>query len=117
MVALPLSAEERLLHLLKKLWVLPIDVRIAALGSRLKLQRRAYSYIGDVPFLPVFDKPMSDWRVALKTIQDRLIAGVLLILLSPLLALIALAVKWDSRRPRAVQADPARLQQRAYRSL
>ena len=68
-VALPLSAEERLLHLLKKLWVLPIDVRIAALGSRLKLRQRAYSYIGDVPFLPVFDKPMADWSVALKTIQ------------------------------------------------
>jgi Undecaprenyl-phosphate glucose phosphotransferase len=98
-VALPLAAEERLLHLLKKLWVLPIDVRIAALGSRLKLQRRAYSYIGDVPFLPVFDKPMSDWSVALKAIQDRLIAGVLLVLLSPLLALIALLVKWDSPGP------------------
>lgn len=98
-VALPLSAEERLLHLLKKLWVLPIDVRIAALGSRLKLRPRAYSYIGDVPFLPVFDKPMSDWSVALKTIQDRVIAGVLLVILSPLLALIALAVKWDSPGP------------------
>ena len=98
-VALPLSAEDRLLHLLKKLWVLPIDVRIAALGSRLKLQARAYSYIGDVPFLPVFDKPMSDWSVAAKNIQDRLIAGVLLVLLSPLLGLIALAVKLDSRGP------------------
>jgi Undecaprenyl-phosphate glucose phosphotransferase len=98
-VALPLSAEERVLHLLKKLWVLPIDVRIAALGSRLKLQSRAYSYIGDVPFLPVFDKPMSDWSAAVKTIQDRLIAGLLLVALSPLLALIALAVKLDSRGP------------------
>jgi Undecaprenyl-phosphate glucose phosphotransferase len=98
-VALPLSAEERLFHLLKKLWVLPIDVRIAALDSRLKLQERAYSYIGDVPFLPVFDKPMSDWSVAAKNIQDRLIAGVLLVILSPLLALIALAVKLDSRGP------------------
>jgi len=98
-VALPLSAEERLFQLLKKLWVLPIDVRIAALDSRLKLQERAYSYIGDVPFLPVFDKPMSDWSVAAKNIQDRLIAGVLLVILSPLLALIALAVKLDSRGP------------------
>ena len=98
-VALPFSAEDRLLHLLKKLWVLPIDVRIAALGCRLKLRARAYSYIGDVPFLPVFDKPMSDWSVAAKNIQDRLIAGVLLVLLSPLLGLIALAVKLDSRGP------------------
>jgi Undecaprenyl-phosphate glucose phosphotransferase len=98
-VALPLSAEERLLHLLKKLWVLPIDGRIAALGSRLKLRQRAYSYIGDVPFLPVFDKPMSDWSVAIKTIQDRLIAGALLVVLAPLLAIVALAVKWDSPGP------------------
>jgi hypothetical protein len=34
---------------------LPIDVRVAALGGKLKLAARAYNYIGDVPFLPVFD--------------------------------------------------------------
>ncbi len=98
-VVLPLAAEERLLHLLKKLWVLPLDVRVAALSSQLQLQQRVYSYIGEVPFLPVFDKPMSDWSVAAKNIQDRLIAGALLLLLSPLLALVAVAVKLDSRGP------------------
>ncbi len=98
-VALPLAAEERLLQLLKKLWVLPLDVRIAALTSRLKLQQRAYSYIGEAPFLPVFDKPMSDWSVAAKNIQDRVIAGALLVVLWPLLGLIAIAVKLDSPGP------------------
>jgi len=98
-IALPTVAEERILHILKMLWVLPIDVRIAALGARLKLRSRAYNYIGDVPFLPVFDKPMSDWSVAIKTIEDRLLAGAGLLVLSPLLALIALAVKIDSRGP------------------
>lgn len=98
-IALPTAAEERILQILKLLWVLPIDVRIAALGSKLKLRARAYNYIGDVPFLPVFDKPMSDWSVAVKTIEDRLLSGVGLLLLSPLFALIALAVKIDSRGP------------------
>ncbi|MDE2362035.1 MAG: undecaprenyl-phosphate glucose phosphotransferase [Hyphomicrobiales bacterium] len=98
-IALPTVAEERILHVLKMLWVLPIDVRIAALGSKLKLRSRAYNYIGDVPFLPVFDKPMNDWSVALKAIEDRLIAALGLIVLSPLLALIAVAVKLDSRGP------------------
>jgi Undecaprenyl-phosphate glucose phosphotransferase len=98
-IALPGAAEDRILHVLKKLWVLPIDVRIAALGSKLKLRSRVYNYIGDVPFLPVFDKPMSDWNVALKSIEDRLLAGLGVIVLSPLLALIALAVKLDSRGP------------------
>ncbi len=98
-IALPVTAEERILQILKKLWVLPIDVRIAALGSKLKLHSRVYNYIGDVPFLRVFDKPMSDWSVALKIIEDRTLAGVGLAILSPLMALIALAIKLDSRGP------------------
>ena len=98
-IALPPAAEERILHILKMLWVLPIDVRVAALGSKLKLRARAYNYIGDVPFLPVFDKPMSDWSVALKAIEDRLLAALGLLVLSPLLALIAVAVKLESRGP------------------
>lgn len=98
-IALPPSAEDRILHVLKMLWVLPIDVRIAALGSKLKLKARAYNYIGDVPFLPMFDKPMSDWNVALKAIEDRALAALGLVALSPLLALIALAVKLDSKGP------------------
>ncbi|MFO1114469.1 MAG: undecaprenyl-phosphate glucose phosphotransferase [Beijerinckiaceae bacterium] len=98
-IALPTAAEERILHILRMLWVLPIDVRIAALGSKLKLRSRAYNYIGDVPFLPVFDKPMNDWSVALKAIEDRTLAALGLVVLSPLLALTALAVKLDSRGP------------------
>ena len=98
-IALPATAEDRILHILKKLWVLPIDVRIAALGAKLKLRSRAYNFIGDVPFLPVFDKPMSDWNVALKAMEDRVLSALGLLLLSPVLALIALAVKLDSKGP------------------
>ncbi|MGE3645555.1 MAG: undecaprenyl-phosphate glucose phosphotransferase [Beijerinckiaceae bacterium] len=98
-VALPPAAEDRILHLLKKLWVLPIDIRVSAHGSKLRLRDRAYARIGTVPFLPVFDKPMSDWGHAVKTIEDRVVAALALIALSPLLALVALAVKLDSRGP------------------
>jgi len=98
-IALPLSAEQRILMLLKQLWVLPVDVRISALGSKLKLRARSYNYIGDVPFLPLFDKPMSDWSVALKAIEDRVISALALVILSPLLAVIALAVKVTSPGP------------------
>ncbi len=98
-IAFPTTAETRILQILKKLWVLPIDVRISALGSKLKLRSRAYNYIGDVPFLPVFDKPMSDWNVAFKAIEDRVIAALALIVLSPVLAAIALGVKATSKGP------------------
>ena len=42
---------------------------------------------------------MSDWSVALKAIEDRTLAALGLLVLSPLLALIAIAVKLDSRGP------------------
>ncbi|MGO9392496.1 undecaprenyl-phosphate glucose phosphotransferase [Rhodoblastus sp.] len=98
-VALPLFAENRLFQVLQQLWVLPVDVRIFAPGEKLPLRGRAYSYIGDVPFLPVFDKPLSDWAVAQKNLFDRTLALVLIVLLSPLLSLLALGVRLSSPGP------------------
>jgi Undecaprenyl-phosphate glucose phosphotransferase len=98
-VTLPQTAEERILHLMKKLWELPIDVRISAHQSKLRLRPRAYSYIGDVPFLAVFDKPLSDWSWAVKEIEDRVIAAVALVLLAPVMIAVALAVRLTSPGP------------------
>ena len=98
-IALPHTAEARILHLLKKLWVLPIDIRISALGAKLKLRPRAYSFIGRTPFLAVFDKPLTDWGQAVKTVEDRVLAGLMLIALSPAMLAVALAVKLTSKGP------------------
>ena len=98
-VAIPTAAETRILQILKQLWTLPVDIRISALGSRLKLRDRAYQFIGDVPFLPVFDKPISDWGAALKTLFDRIAAALLILVLSPVLAAVALGVKLSSTGP------------------
>ena len=98
-LTLPHTAETRILQLLKKLWVLPIDIRISALGSKLKLRPRAYTYIGKTPFLAVFDKPLTDWGLAVKNVEDRLLAGLILVLLSPVMLAVALAVKFSSKGP------------------
>lgn len=98
-IALPATAEERILHLMRKLWELPIDVRIAAHTSRLKLSKRAYSYIGDVPFLAVFDRPLSDLNAAVKAVFDRIVAAIALVAFAPLMLLVALAVKMESKGP------------------
>ena len=44
--ALPITAEQRLLQMLRKLWVLPIDIRLAAHTNKLRFRPRSYSYIG-----------------------------------------------------------------------
>jgi Undecaprenyl-phosphate glucose phosphotransferase len=98
-VAIPLTAEARLLQLLKKLWVLPVDIRISALSARLRFRPRAYSWIGDVPFVDVFDRPLQGRDVIVKAVFDRVIGGLALLALSPLMLLTALAIKLDSKGP------------------
>ncbi len=98
-VVLPLSAEARLLQVLKRLWVLPVDIRLSAYSQRLRYRPRAYSYIGNVPLLDVFDKPIGDWGGLLKAIEDKVISFLALLLLAPIMLMVALAVKLESKGP------------------
>jgi Undecaprenyl-phosphate glucose phosphotransferase len=97
--SLPISAEDRILQMLKKLWVLPVDIRLAAHTNKLQFRPRSYSYIGNVPVLDVFDRPIADWDVVMKWLFDKLIGGVMLLLALPVMAVIAIAIKLDSRGP------------------
>ena len=97
--ALPISAEQRILQMLRKLCVLPIDVRLAAHANRLRFQPRSYSYVGRVPVLDLLDKPIADWDIVLKWAFDKIIGCLALLALSPVLLLTAIAVKLGSRGP------------------
>ncbi len=96
---LPISAEARLLQMLGKLWVLPVDIRLSAHASKIRLRPRSYSYIGSVPVLDVFDRPIADWDLVLKWLFDKVVGGLLLLLTFPLFLAVALAVKLDSPGP------------------
>jgi Undecaprenyl-phosphate glucose phosphotransferase len=98
-VTFPLTAENRLLDVLKRLWVLPVDIRLSAYSQKLRYRPRAYSWIGNVPFLDVFDKPLSDWGALVKSAEDRVISAIALLLLSPVMLAIALAVRLESKGP------------------
>ncbi|MFZ1960382.1 MAG: undecaprenyl-phosphate glucose phosphotransferase [Methylovirgula sp.] len=94
---LPITAEQRLLEMLRKLWILPIDIRLAAHRNELHFRPHSYSYIGTVPLIDIFDRPIADWDLVLKYCFDRIVGAILLLLLSPLMAAVALAIKLDSR--------------------
>ncbi len=98
-MALPISAENRLAELTRKLWILPVDIRLSAYTQKLRFRPRAYSYIGNIPFFDVFDRPLSGWDWIIKNVEDKVISSIALLLLSPLMALVALAVRLDSRGP------------------
>ncbi|NJM28901.1 MAG: undecaprenyl-phosphate glucose phosphotransferase [Rhizobiales bacterium] len=98
-VAIPLSAEARLLQILKRIWELPIDIRISGQSSSLKLSPRAYTYLGNLPLLAVFDRPLKGWSLVMKNAMDKVLACVAIALLSPVMLLTALAVRLDSKGP------------------
>jgi Undecaprenyl-phosphate glucose phosphotransferase len=97
--SLPVSAEARILQMLKKLCVLPVDIRLSAHNNKLRFRPRSYSYLGNVPVFDMLDRPITDWDVVMKWLFDRLVGGLILLLASPVMALVALAIKLDSRGP------------------
>ncbi len=98
-VSLPITAETRVLQLLKKLWVLPVDIRLSAHSSQLQFRPRSYSFIGSVPMLDIFDKPINDWDSVAKRAFDILFSLIGIVLLSPVMLATAIAIKLDSKGP------------------
>ena len=97
--SLPISAESRILQMLKKLWVLPVDIRLSAHTNKLHYRPRSYSYVGNVPVLDIFDKPIADWDVVMKWLFDKIVGSLALICAAPIMLLVAIAIKLDSKGP------------------
>src|SRR5215208_5507651 len=97
--ALPISAETRILEMLKKLWVLPVDIRLSAHTNKLRFRPRSYSYLGEVPTLDVFKSPITDWDLVMKWLFDQVVGAIVLLLALPVMAAIAVAIKLDSPGP------------------
>ncbi len=98
-ISLPISAEDRILQLLKMLWVLPVDIRLAAHANKLRFRPRSYSHVGAVPMLDIFNKPIRDWDGVAKRIFDIVFSLGALALLWPIMLGAAIAVKATSKGP------------------
>ena len=99
MIALPQVSQERLNDIADQLSAAAIDVCIIP-REFLELRVRYHlSFVGTLPVLSVWQQPIRDLNGVFKTLQDWVLALGGLILLSPLLALTALAIKLESRGP------------------
>jgi hypothetical protein len=98
-VALPLGAEERLKGLFWKLKGIATDLRLSIEPVAETFQVRGMSYVGTVPVLEIADRPFKHWRAVAKWMEDKVLATLLVIFLTPLIAFTALLIKLDSRGP------------------
>lgn len=106
-LALPLNAVDRLMTISNQLDRYPVLVLLAPdLIMWRVFQRRSYSLAG-IPLPRLLDQPIFGWAGVAKIVEDRVLSLLLLVILSPLLGAIALAIRLDSpgpvlfRQPRA----------------
>lgn len=99
-IAMPWNADKALTQAVERLKELPINVYISSdlVGFHLQF-RPAFGSLENLPMFEVIQRPISGWSQFLKTLEDFVIASVALLLLSPLLLLVALAIKLDSKGP------------------
>lgn len=98
-VALPWSAEDRIVAIINRLRELPVDVYLGSDLVAHRLPAHNSLLFAGLPAYQVVRVPFSGWAGIAKRLEDIFLAGVLLVLLAPLLAAIAVAIKFDSRGP------------------
>ena len=98
-VAMPVTADVRLAETMSKLRVVPVDVRLCSESFVFDVGPCEVSQINGLTMFNVIDRPVSDWKWIEKAIEDRVLSAFILLLIAPLLAIIALAIKLDSPGP------------------
>lgn len=85
--------------LLRWLRAFPVAASLAVDGLGPHAPVLALSRIGETPLLRIIEQPLDGWARVVKALEDRLLGTILLVLASPVMACIAIAVKLTSPGP------------------
>lgn len=99
LVALPWSAENRIEQIVHELRRLPVNVLLVPDMVAFRHARNRITEVAGLPMFNVSERPLDGWSPLIKRLEDLLLASLALIPALPLMALVALAIKLDSRGP------------------
>ena len=95
-IALPLSADRRIHSILARLRALDVDVSVLGDAIGFTIPNSSVSYPAGIPAFDLMRRPISGWPSVAKRALDVGVSLLALLILSPLLAAIAVAIKLDS---------------------
>ncbi len=98
-LALPLHAEKRVKAILHELRHDTVTTRFVLDIFGMDLLNHSLTSLAGFPVLNIRSTPMVGVNRFIKAIEDRVLAGCILLLISPLLLLIAMVIKLSSRGP------------------
>jgi len=99
LVALPWGAENRLLHILRRLKEIPANINLAPDAIGHHFLERSFDRIDGVPIFNVYGKPISGWNALVKRAEDVFLGSLILVVALPIMAVCALAIRLDSPGP------------------
>lgn len=97
--ALPLNAEKRMKSLVNQLSSTSVNVRLIPDIFGLSILNHGFTEIAGMPVVDLCTSPMIGFNRLLKSIEDKVLAFVIFMLISPLLLLISIAIKLTSKGP------------------
>ena len=98
-IALPVEARKRMLHLLDELSDTATPVRLLPDYFTTNLLHSKFIEIADNPVLCIYDSPFSANNAFIKRVEDLVLGSLILLLISPIMLAIAIAVKTTSKGP------------------
>jgi len=98
-IALPLRAEQRVKDLLYLLRHQTLNIKLIPDIFGFQLLNHSMTEIVGLPAVNLSDTPMGGSNQLIKALEDRILALIILVLISPLLLLISIAVKATSNGP------------------
>jgi len=99
LITLPWDAHDRIAALLEQLRILPVKIDICLPVFMWGMPIQAIQRVGDIPVITLANPAISRDNRLIKTLEDYVIGSLLLLMLLPALAAIAVAIKLDSRGP------------------
>jgi polysaccharide biosynthesis protein PslA len=98
-IALPWAAEERVKQVVAKLATTPIRIRLAPDLAGFAFAQRPMVMLGDLTVMTLFERPISGFDHLIKKLEDMVLGALITVLLLPVMALIAIAIRLDSPGP------------------
>lgn len=98
-IAVPGISQVRLDAIANELSVAAIDVCVLPREALEFRKRYRFAFIGDLPVFKVWQQPVRDLDGVAKAIQDRVLAFIAIVVLSPALAIVAAAIRYETPGP------------------
>lgn len=98
-IALPMNAVQRQSQILDRMDRYSIGVLLAPDLMMWRFLNRPFEPVGGAPMLRAIEPPIRGWAGVAKFFEDRIVASLLILLVSPVLLAAALAIRLDSSGP------------------